>query len=353
MPSSAARLEAIRANRLHRIATKLPQGSVIDTDGRLLNPFTKTKCRLFLAGGPERGSRMTIVRRFLLAPSFARLVRKERGSQRVTEGYFPTQSGRNSHVLVDGGQCHLVLVTPEDGAAPSEERTEVPRAHADALLDVCAGRTVYERTRVSLGNGREALIDRITHPGALDLASVEFEDRDEAATFLAPAWFGPEMTADASFDRRAIALQGVPPVGEVPLSNAALETLLDLLEDRFGRQRFAAAAPAPRRAASDSSVLDALRRLASPDQGAAEAPAEAAEPPRVLTRQNFPVRSEAGQPENPPEAGADADTRIDHVIAGLSQALGNQPAPEPEAQETAPTMPDVERPVTRLRRFGA
>src|SRR5215216_7168680 len=153
---------------------------------------------------------MTIIRRFLLAPSFARLVRKERGSVRMTEGYFPTQSGRNSHVLVEAGQCHLVLVTPEDGAVPGEERTEVPRAHADALLDVCAGKAVYERTRVALGGGREALVDRITHPGALDLVSVEFDDRDAAATFLSPPWFGPETTADAGFDRRAIALGGLP-----------------------------------------------------------------------------------------------------------------------------------------------
>jgi CYTH domain-containing protein len=304
---------------------------------------------------------MTIVRRFLLAPSFARLVRKERGSQRVTEGYFATQSGRNSHVLVEAGQCQLVLVTPEDGAAPSEERTEVPRAHADALLDVCAGKTVYERTRIPVGGGREALIDRITHPGALDLVSAEFENRDEAAAFLAPPWFGPEVTADGSFDRRALALQGVPAVGEVPLSNAALEVLLDMLEDRFGRPRFAAPTPAPRRATNDSSVIDALRRLASPDQPAAEPPAST-EPAasaedeasaRPLPRRNFSPRSEEGQAEAAAETAPNADTRIDDVIASLSQALGNQPAPAAETDENAPAMPNVERPATRLRRLGA
>ena len=286
---------------------------------------------------------MTVIRRFLLAPSFARLVRKERGSARVTEGYFPTQSGRNSHVLVESGQCHLVLVTPDDGAA-SEERTEVPRPHADALLDVCGGKTVYERTRVSLG-GREALVDRITHPGALDLASVEFESRDEAAAFHAPAWFGPEVTAEAAFDRRAIALEGLPAVGEVPLSNAALEALLDVLEDRFGRAtRFAAAtsaaapSPAPaRRAATDGSVIDALRRLATSGEPAANTaePVQAIEPA-------------------PPAASldaAEADARIDDVIASLSQALGTAPEAEEPA---APVMPDADRPsVTRLRRFGA
>jgi CYTH domain-containing protein len=301
---------------------------------------------------------MTIVRRFLLAPSFARLVRKERGSQRVTEGYFATQSGRNSHVLVENGQCHLVLVTPEEGAVASEERTEVPRAHADALLDVCAGKTVYERARISVGGGREALVDRITHPGVLDLVSVEFDTREEAASFLFPAWFGPEVTADASFDRRAIALQGVPAVGDVPLSNAALEALLDTIEDRFGRPRFAAPPP-PRRATNDSSVIDALRRLASPDQAPAEAapaelPAAAGEDAsaRPLPRSNFSARNEEGGPKG--EAEGNADARIDDVIASLSQALGDRAAPAAAPEENAPAMPDVEqRPVTRLRRFGA
>lgn len=308
---------------------------------------------------------MTIVRRYLLAPSFARLIRKERGSARVTEGYFPTQSGRNSHVVVEAGQCHLVLVTPENGAAPNEERTEVPKAHADALLDVCAGKTVYERARIPVGAGREALVDRITHPGALDLVSVEFADRDEAAGFLPPQWFGPEVTGDASFDRRAIALEGVPQAGEIALSNAALEALLDGLEDRFGRTRFAPAAPAapapaaaPRRAASDSTVIDALRRLASPDQPPAEAAAavpEAGEDAaaRPLPRGNFPIRAE-GEAEAAP---ADPDVRIDDVIASLSQALGTQGAPPPpaEPEANAPAMPDVENRsmVSRLRRFGA
>jgi CYTH domain-containing protein len=300
---------------------------------------------------------MTIIRRFLLAPSFARLVRKERGSARVTEGYFATQSGRNSHVLVESGQCHLVLVTPEDGATASEERTEVPRAHADALLDVCAGKTVYERTRVTLGGAREALVDRITHPGALDLVSVEFESREDAATFSTPAWFGPEVTADAAFDRRAIALEGLPAAGEVGLSNAALEALLDMLEDRFGRTRFAPIpAPAPpRRATNDSSVIDALRRLASPDQplaAAAETPAQQAVEDvsaRPLGRRNFPARSE-GESEAAASLDANPDARIDDVIASLSQALGTQA--EPGAEPEGPAMPDVERPVTRLRRFG-
>ena len=90
---------------------------------------------------------MKAVRRFLIAPSLSRLARRERGSARLTEGYFATQSGRNSHVLIEGSQCQLVLVVPGANGVAAEERTDVPRAHADALLDVCAGRAVFDRTR--------------------------------------------------------------------------------------------------------------------------------------------------------------------------------------------------------------
>jgi hypothetical protein len=34
---------------------------------------------------------MTILRQFIIAPSLARLIRKERGGERVIEGYFPDQ----------------------------------------------------------------------------------------------------------------------------------------------------------------------------------------------------------------------------------------------------------------------
>ena len=65
---------------------------------------------------------------------------------------------------------------------------------------------------------------------------------------------------------------------------------------------------------------------------------------RALPRRNFPRAAEgAGE--------TSADARIDDVIASLSQALGSQAA-APEAEDPA-AMPDVERPVTRLRRLGA
>lgn len=265
---------------------------------------------------------MTTVRRFLVAPSLARLVRKERGSVRVMEGYFPTQSGRNSHVQVEGTQCHLVLVTPAADGRAAEERTEVPRAHADALLDVCGGKAVYDRTRVALGGGREAVLDRFTQPGPLDLISVEFDQEQAASTFYAPGWFGPEVTVEPAFDRRAMALEGLPQAPDVPLSNAALDSLLDNLEERSSVSRFA------RRPAEDANVMDALRRLAMSASEASTTPAvRPAEEEQPLAPIETNGVDETGfsahndEAADAPQPAPGADARIDDVIAGLSRAL--------------------------------
>jgi len=175
---------------------------------------------------------MSISRRFLIAPALVRLIRKERGGSRITEGHFAPQGGRTSYVRVDGQACQLVLVN-----GGIEERTDVPRAHGDALLDVCPGKAAYDRTTIS-ASGREIAIDRYVSPGALDLVTVVFDDKDQAAAFPVPAWFAREVTDDAAFERSALAIQGVPSTGEMSLSNAALDAVLDLIEPRFGFGRY-------------------------------------------------------------------------------------------------------------------
>jgi CYTH domain-containing protein len=287
---------------------------------------------------------MAIVRRFLIAPAFARLVRKERGAVRVTEGYFPNQSGRQSHVLVEGSQCHLVLVTPGNAGAPTEERTEVPRGHADALLDVCAGKAVYDRSRVAIGGGRDAFIDHVVTPGALDLVTLEFDDEAEAGRFQPAPWFGPDVSGRVGYDNRAIALQGLPGGTDVAISNAALEALLDTLENR-GMSRFALP-PRPAAAGEGGEVLDTLRRMA-----ASKPENEGLPPVATLQPAQTAPAAPAAAPAPAPEAAATAenDSRIDDVIASLSQALGAADE-TPEQQPRQGEAVEVERWTSRLRR---
>jgi CYTH domain-containing protein len=305
---------------------------------------------------------MSTVRRFLVAPSLVRLIRKERGGARITEGHFAPQGGRSSFVRVDGQNCQLVLVNKGPDGIPVEERTDVPRAHGDALLDVCPGKSAYDRTNLTIG-GREIAIDRYVTPGSLDLISVVFDSDGEAAGFQAPNWFGRDVSGDPAFERQSLAIQGVPAAEEVPLNNAALDAVLDLIEPRFGFGRYGGNSSA-RTPETDEGAVNAMRRIVTPAPAAAAVPmappapepAEAV-PAAAALPEPTPEPHVEPEPAPAPEAVHHAapampeapvaqtgtgeslhgDARIDDVIESLSQALGaaihQQPEPGSETKD--------------------
>jgi CYTH domain-containing protein len=172
----------------------------------------------------------------------ARLIRKELSGERIIEGYFPDQSERSPHVHLAGGKGYLVLVTNAPGAAPVEVRTEVPHAHAAALLDLVAGKAGYVRSKLPVA-GQEIFIDHLVASEPLDLISVEFDADVEADVFTPPPWFGPEVTGDARYLNRSIAVQGFPKRHDVELSNLTLDSLLDALNGRSVAPPLSAATP--------------------------------------------------------------------------------------------------------------
>jgi CYTH domain-containing protein len=178
---------------------------------------------------------MTIRRRFLLASSLARLIQRERGGLRQIEGFFPEQRDRSSSVRLEENRGLLILRTvgPQ---GETEEQTEVPVAHAHALLDVCAGEVDYSRTPLPMGQ-HQVLVDQINRPGILHLVTMEFDNEAEARGFHPLPWFGPEVTGDARYTNQSLALRGLDEVSEIPLSNNALNGLLDTLENRFPVQQ--------------------------------------------------------------------------------------------------------------------
>ncbi|MCJ2140632.1 hypothetical protein [Methylobacterium sp. E-066] len=302
---------------------------------------------------------MSTIRRFLVAPSLVRLIRKERGGARITEGHFVAQGGRSSYVRVDGQVCQLVLVNKGPDGVPAEERTDVPRAHGDALLDVCPGKAAYDRTVLTIG-GREVTIDRYVTPGNLDLISVAFDNDGDAAGFQAPNWFGREVSNEPTFERQALAIQGVPAAEEVPLSNAALDAVLDLIEPRFGFGRYGSSS-ARTSEPSDDGAMSAMRRIVTPAAAAAPVAAAAATPaPEAVepapaapvaeappepqpepepapppapepVHHAAPVAHEPSPPQPAPQESIHSDARIDDVIESLSQALGAAIHQHPEA----------------------
>jgi CYTH domain-containing protein len=171
---------------------------------------------------------MNSTRSFLLAPSLARLLEKERGGYRVSEGYFPDRHDRNIYVRVEEEAASLVLVTREHGE-PVAMPADLPRVHAEVLLSLTAGSVEYRRIDLPV-DAYSAHISRIMAPGLLDLIVVEFTREEQARAFEPPTWFGPEVTADPSYQNRSLAIAGLPGVPEVELTDRALDSLLDALE---------------------------------------------------------------------------------------------------------------------------
>lgn len=274
---------------------------------------------------------MAVVRRFLIASSLTRLIRRERGSERVLEGHFAAQSERQSHVRVERGQAYLVLTSLEGDAPGAEDWTDVPRSHAEALLDVCPGTVTYERSRLRLRN-HEALVDRFVAPASLDLVTVEFATRADADAFVPPVWFGTEVTGDDSYTNRMIAISGRPRAPEVPLSNAALENALDLLEGTAEEGSFANQEPAYERPAEDS-AFDRLRRLAavrpaSPLVNPPATPAAVSQAPEQKPAEGVArIRPRRPTVQIAPAPEQKDDERLAVVIQGLSEAL-SQTVPE-------------------------
>lgn len=264
---------------------------------------------------------MPVTRRFLIAPSLTRFIRKECASERVTEGHFPPQSERQAHVRIERGRSHLILTSLEVDVGAVEDRSDLPTLHAEALLDVCPGAITFERSVVRLDR-RRLLVERFIAPGPLDRISVEFTTDAEAAAFSPPVWFGSEVTEDEGYANRAIALSGLPQIPETPLSNSALEAVLDVLEGPSGDGLFE---PAEREAeaASHDTTFDMLRRLAvvphasSSPKAPDVSPGEADRATAALT--DFKPRRPVL--EAVPDHDEKADDRLAGVIEGLSEAL--------------------------------
>ncbi len=254
---------------------------------------------------------MSTSRRYLVASSLARLIRKERGGNRVTEGHFPNHADRSSYVIVEGDKGSLVLITTGSGA-PFEERTEVPRTHAEALLDVTPGKVDYVRSHLTVGT-RDIHINRFVTPGPLDMISVEFETEDEARDFRPLSWFGPDVTADPVYHNRSIALDGLPSAPEVPISNAALNSLLDTLENRY----------VPPRAFSHSASARGQSDEGEPRRNGAPPAPQAEKASRKQA--NSPNRAEPAEADMADDENNDLNLNIeDNVIRELARSLRPQ-----------------------------
>ncbi|MFU8890365.1 MAG: CYTH domain-containing protein [Anaerosomatales bacterium] len=119
----------------------------------------------------------------------------------------------------DAGGVYSLTVKSRGSLSREEHEVELTRDQFEALWPATLGRRV-EKTRheFTLG-GMDAALD--VFEGDLDglvTVEVEFPSVSAARAFVPPAWFGPEVTEDASYKNASLAVHGQP--GETPGARA-------------------------------------------------------------------------------------------------------------------------------------
>src|ERR671927_499565 len=173
-----------------------------------------------------------ITRRFLVTPALARLVSYYRGSAPVIEGFFQEPSDRSVLLRIDRQGPKLVLSIPHRDQDPEETAADIPTEHALVLLSSCAGKLSFNQSGLTLEGGQEVLVQRFNGPHAFVTICVTFPDRETVDQFVRPVWFGGEVTDDAALTNRGLALGGIPRLGELSISDVALNAIMDVLESQ-------------------------------------------------------------------------------------------------------------------------
>jgi CYTH domain-containing protein len=129
----------------------------------------------------------------------------------LRQGYLALDGEVALRVRITADRC-VLTVKAGSGRARTEVERDLTRDEAESLWPHTVGRRIEKtRHRVPIGDGVVAEVDQ--YHGDLDgLATVEVEFPDLAAAdgFVAPAWFGRDVTEEPGWTNAALALHGRP-----------------------------------------------------------------------------------------------------------------------------------------------
>jgi CYTH domain-containing protein len=95
---------------------------------------------------------------------------------------------------------YYLTVKSGSGIVRNETETEISAEMFDKLYPLTEGKRVRKnRNKVILDNGLIAEVDLFTGLNQLVLVEVEFTSEEEANNFIAPDWFGEDVTHDSKY----------------------------------------------------------------------------------------------------------------------------------------------------------
>ena len=153
---------------------------------------------------------LEIERKFLVAGEYKSFATS---SERITQGYLSSTSGRTVRVRIRGDKGYLTIKGPALSSSHSrpdreslsgftrfEWEMEIPLPDAEAMLALCeAG--VIDKTRwlIPAGDGIHTWEVDEFHGTNDGLVVAEIELRSESDSFERPSWLGPEVTGDCRY----------------------------------------------------------------------------------------------------------------------------------------------------------
>jgi CYTH domain-containing protein len=274
---------------------------------------------------------MKIERVFRISPALVRVILRDRPvSTNVVEGYLPRAPGKTQFVRLEPAGSHLVLQASTDGGTV-EERTKIPTAQAEALLQVSEGKVGYRRSQLRIGIEVHAMLDRFEQPAGLDLVVLQFADQNQADDFSPLPWLGPEVTTEERFTRRTLAVAGAPIDEPVEASNGSLIALVEMLDEPSSGSRHLSA----------PSIAANLQSPVAPESPAVDASAR-----RVRLPVRLPEQVRFPRANDELVANAVVDARLPEVSEAVSRELS--PAPI----EASPHTIAAEEPQGEIKRSG-
>ena len=162
-------------------------------------------------GMTDSHSKAEIERQFLLEESeeLAEILRTNPGVT-IRQGYLSLDSINEIRVREYGGSWWL---TCKGGSGLERLETEVKLAKEqfDALWPLTVGKRIF-KNRHSFAQA-SSVFEIDIYSGELEglrSVEVEFPSREASETFIAPSWFGREVTYDEAYKNKNLACHGVP-----------------------------------------------------------------------------------------------------------------------------------------------
>jgi CYTH domain-containing protein len=133
-------------------------------------------------------------------------------AQRVEQGYVALDDAGAEVRVRRAGEELTLTIKSAPGLVRVEEEIPLEQAQFDSLWALTEGRRVVKtRHLVPLAGELTAEVD--VYEGELDClvtAEVEFGSEDASAAFEPPDWLGREVTGDARYANRSLAVDGAP-----------------------------------------------------------------------------------------------------------------------------------------------